>query len=51
MLPLDLLKIILKKLIYGNDELESISIQGKTEKIPDKIRKLVRKIEEERNLE
>ena len=49
--PLDFLEIILKKLIYYNDELESISILGKTKTYPDKIRKLVRKIEEERNLE
>ena len=49
--PLDFLEIILKKLIYHNDELESIYIQGKTDIDLDEIRELVWKIEEERNVE
>ena len=49
--PLDFLEIILKKLIYDNDELESISIQGKTNRDPAEIRKLLREIEKKRNLE
>ena len=47
----DALEIILSKLICHNDELESISIQGKTDIDLNEIRELVRKIEEERNLE
>ena len=39
-----------KKLIDDNDELESISIQGKTNINLNEITILVREIEEERNL-
>ena len=47
----DFLNIILKKLIYDNDELESISIQGKIDSNPFKIREIVRRIESVRNFE
>ena len=47
--PLDFLKRILKKLIYHNKELESISIQGKTDVKLYEMIEIVRKIKNKRN--